>query len=497
MEGEKKGKLQIVKGFGPFSNFHKVSLVQKNEQSFIYRYDVPVIIFHSTCNSTHGTILISDLTKIDQKTCYRFHCSPWNSNLPTCELDSTTIFPNELFTTNVVDKEWQKEALEQFSNDENVDNKIGIARLKFDLRARNIKFLEGLAFDCKLVDSNNIYEVMKGIENDCVNLLERLQSKVSETYWTELSTKLNLQNFINEKGVSMREILDTQSSLYKESQSFDVSNNDTVLPTQVTNGSIIQGRTSTAQNGISKKRKLLNNQQLPQIPQENEDTSDFEGNDQFIVNSSQIKKKKFTDLLNTSTTISQDIRHERNSLNLATPPKSSPLRSSQSNISFSPTSKSTSAQVQSKLEFKSIKELKEYYQDHRQVNESQVIVLKAILRVEMKPKKAKIYEPIERTVKFFQFKIHLIDTQGHVLVIEFDNIKDQFKFSNVYRNREESLILDDCYDNVLSTLENKFKGGFTKREVLIRRKFRLSSGGIKDVFYAFESLNTSPGYKYD
>ncbi|KAI5963083.1 uncharacterized protein KGF55_002875 [Candida pseudojiufengensis] len=461
---------QVIKPKGPYNK----------------HYDIPIIIFASRMNERHCSILFSDLTKISSKSTVRYHCSPWNSKLPDCILDDSPIFPDELFSchihsNNIVGEETSSEHLHNLIENYTKDHNIVLARLQFDVRARSNKYLEGMGVSCKIVLASNkirtlridhlasnVEDLMFGIENQFLKLLERMNERVSEPFKNRLITSLELGNFIERRCVSDRVIQDTQSSLYKDSQSFDVSRNETQF-----SENIIQSRNGQASSGLDNNRfRSRRNVSLTHTPpREDEETSDF---DDFVTCSSQSKPQTDESGLSSlltpaSTTISQDIRSDSTTSKPTTPTKLRKITVSENRITrpLQP----PPPKYHNKLTFNSVIDFKQYCKNH-EVIESQNFELKNNISLAIYPLEPIVTEAIGRPIRLSPFQVRLRDSEGGKLILEFDEVSNQCTFLNL--KAQEFMIEYDTFGRV----EHGFKGIEIKNHssIVISRKFRILNG---------------------
>ncbi|KAI5969851.1 hypothetical protein CANMA_001141 [Candida margitis] len=420
-----------------------------------HRYDIPVIIFHNLPTSSSGTILLSDLTEIKQRTCVKANETAYIGNLPQCRLENKAFSKNELFTVKL--KHNFDSYLKIFQE---LDRDIAIARINFDLYKYNNKNYEGWGNSCRIVYKKNLAREMLGIEQEFINFIDRLKACVSREYFKKLDQQYGLKEFVKTFGVSDEDI-------------DNISQNPTFLQSQTPNEDTDEDKTLNNSGGSSPISSI-------------NDVS-------FISNPPSVQNKKDSVMMNVESqvpAVDDDEAYSDEDFDVegfATAPThtvadsysiSQDIDDDNAPDGVLATHKSTTV-----CQFATVTHLKNTCKSDTSHNDLTTYVIDVVNSITMVPEVPLVIKPLARqSMEFSSFKLHLNDSNGNYVAAEFSHY-ELCRFLGIQS-------VEELHPNDLQRVKKQFAKLLCQNDVKnisLKRKTKILNRGIKLKTWHIES----------
>ncbi|CAD1813585.1 hypothetical protein FOB58_005253 [Candida parapsilosis] len=432
-----------------------------------HRIDIPVLILHNHSTASSGILLVSDLTRIKQKTSVKSNQTAFVSGVPECKLENKVFDKDELFIVRLK-KETYASYLKIY-NDQRA--RPAIARINFDLSKLGNSNYEGYGNRCRIVYKHNLFREMVGIEREFINFIDRLKACVSSDYYKNLDQLYGFTEFVMTHGVSDEDIE-------------KLSQNPTFLQSQVPNGDTDEDEVGIDNgDGLS---PIVNNNDVSfsanppsiqakkdsvdivdrvefQVPNDDDDYDDDIFSDEdidvgaFATAPSKIVEDQFS--------ISQDIETDR-------------ARNGEAGLLRLQTSKSMRV-----CQFATITDFKQACQNTKSGNESTTFVIGSVNCFAMVPEVPLVITPSNKQIKGFAFfKLVVGDANGKTLATEFSH-QDLCRFLEIPN-------LEQLQGKELQRVKQQFAQLLNKKDVKgvkLKSKTKILNRGIKLKTWCIES----------
>ncbi|CCG24537.1 hypothetical protein CORT_0F03130 [Candida orthopsilosis Co 90-125] len=432
-----------------------------------HRCDIPVLIFHNIPHHTSGTILLTDLTQIKQRTSVKANQTAFLTGIPECKLDKKVFNKDELFTVKL--KDTFDSYLKIF---EGVDSGFAIARINFDLYKFNNKYYEGFGNSCRIVYKKNLFKEMMGIEREFINFLDRLKKCVSKEFYHKLDLKYGFTEFVVTNGV-LDEDIDklSQNPNFLQSQMpnadtdedegedlNNVDDDENALSPMASNNDV--SFSINPPRDQSKKDSVVERVVESQIPDKDDDDDDEYSDDDFDVGD--VYATAPMGNISAQYSISQDIETDnaRNGVSI-------PL------------------QVNKMVKIRQFATIADLRNACKNISsdDSTIFVVDTVKGFTMVPEVPLVITPSSKqTMGFASFKLYLSDENGYNLPTEFSN-EELCRFLGIPS-------LDSIDGRELQRIKQQFTNLLNQMEikkVKLRSKTKVLNRGIKLETWCIES----------
>lgn len=179
-----------------------LDILDRNDTSKLivkYTYEIPVVLLRiSDLGSAQGIIVFTDFSEIKTNTCMKYGRVPYSIAKEDYSVGGVIIPKDRLFNSSIRRDQYDTLAkmIERSVQGDPEDDGFLIAKLNFDLKIKNCKYLEGYFNHAEIATKKNLHDLFeKDLQYEFLEMLRRMKGFCEPDVYNELRVKYDFSSF--------------------------------------------------------------------------------------------------------------------------------------------------------------------------------------------------------------------------------------------------------------------------------------------------------------